>query len=101
MNVKLLDAKLLNALPTVIPAVEYSAAIPATETTPEIPEIQAQPKTYIFKATVFTQAAFAPEGKFIQADDIEVTVESSEESVVYAAVGIEAQKIIDNYNNLT
>ena len=110
MNVELKDAILHNSLPIVIPAVEYQAAIPAipaipaTETEPEIPEIPeipevlASPKKYLFKATVFSHAIFAPADKFIQADDITFITENTEDNIVTAALTVEATIIINNYN---
>ena len=104
MNVELKNAKLHNSLPIVIPAVEYQAAIsavPATETEteiPEVPEVLASPKKYLFKATVFSHAIFAPKEKFIQADDITFFTESTNDDTVNAALTLEATAIINKYN---
>lgn len=98
------DATLVNELPKIIPAieaVEYSPAVPATETEPEIPEVPAVaavPKKYIFRAFVFSSPDNAPEGKFIQSDEISFETESTEDAVVSAKLLVEAQKLIDKYN---
>lgn len=104
MKYLLRNAILHNRLPEVIPAVEYSPAvpaIPATETSsevPEIPEVSAQPEKYKFSATIFIGVEGAPDGKFIQDENIEFITESTEQSIVRSALQTEAIKFIEqNY----
>lgn len=103
MKYFLKNAVLINRLPEIIPAVEavaYSPAVPATEFFYEIQkifEVVAQPRKYIFEATVFIGIEGTPAKEFIQDKNFYFTVTGEKTlTEIETQLLIEAQNYINN-----